>query len=260
MQEQPEIKETAENESITPSEMNQHESRLKQHLEKQTGRNILLVVGGLVIIGIVIVVFGTQILIGFSLLLEKMRGNDTTPTVTKEEKSYIAPPILDPAVDATNSAQIVISGSAEKKQTIYLYINDQLVNKTSVRSNNSFNFPDVTLENGQNEIKVKAVTQDRQESSFSQAIHISFLKEEPSLSIDKPQDGQGFNKSSGPVNIEGQTDPGVQITVNDFVAIVDDQGKFSYLYTLKDGENEIKVVATDDAGNKKTQDLRIHTN
>lgn len=257
MKEQPETLDTI---IIPPSEeMHEHESRMRQHLKKQTTRNILLVLGGIILLGVILIVFGTQLLIGFSLLLEKAKGNDTT-TVAKQTTTYIAPPTLNTAVDATNSAQIEISGFAEKNQTISLFINDHLVDKTSVRSDKHFNFPDVTLEKGKNVIKAKAVTEDHQESSYSNEIHTSYLKNEPSLSIDKPQDGQGFNKNSGPVSIEGQTDLGIKITVNEFVAIVDDQGKFSYLYNIKDGDNDIKVVATDDAGNKKTQEIHIHTN
>ncbi|HXT83093.1 MAG TPA: hypothetical protein VN704_02000, partial [Verrucomicrobiae bacterium] len=121
-------------------------------------------------------------------------------------------------------------------------------------------FTSVQLHSGQNTIQVKAEEDNKRQSDFSNTDTISYLKNPPNLSISSPQDGQGFSKNSSPsVGINGSTDPGAKITVNGAWAIVDDQGKFNYLYTLKDGDNDIKVVATDNAGNQTTKEFHIHT-
>ncbi|HSX09749.1 MAG TPA: hypothetical protein VLF93_06355 [Candidatus Saccharimonadales bacterium] len=232
-------------------------SRLSNNLEKKAIHNIILViVGFLIIIGIAIF-FGYKLLVGFSLLAEKSQGSDNT-TANQQNNTYIAPPTLNTAATATNSAQIAISGYAQKNQTINLYLNDDMVDTTSVDSNGKFSFPSVTLKQGQNSITAKTDINNK-ESGPSNTLSITYSKSAPGLSIDKPQDGQTISKNDSPTfNIEGKTDIGNQVTVNGFWAIVDDQGNYNYLYTLQNGDNDIKVVATDQAGNQTTKEIHIH--
>jgi len=139
-------------------------------------------------------------------------------------------------------------------------LNDQQVDKTVVENDNKFQFPTVTLTHGQNILKVKAVADETKESIYSNTDTVLYLKDPPSLAINKPSDGQGFSKSSSPtISIEGTTDPNVKVIVNGLWAIVDTQGNYNYLYTLQDGDNDIKVVGTDDAGNQTTKEIHIHT-
>lgn len=238
------------------------ESRLRSTIKKRAIHTIVLVMCGFIALFIILIFFGTNLLTGFSLFMEKLQSNndDTATAKSQQNTAYIAPPSLDPVPNATNSAQMLVSGIAQKGQTISLYLNDQLLDKTSVDEQNHFHFSSITLQQGQNTIKTKAQTDTNKESSYSNTLTIFYSKSAPTLSLDQPQDGQGFSKSSSPsVNIEGQTDPGNKVTVNGFWAIVDDQGKYTYLYTLKDGDNDIKVVATDDAGNQTTKEIHIHT-
>jgi len=236
-------------------------SRLSNHLKRKAIQNVIIVFVGFIIIIIAAIIFGTKLLVGFSLLLEKFQGNgESSASTSQQSDTYIAPPTLNPVVDATNSAQITISGFAEKNLTINLYLNDQQVDKTQVGNDNKFKFTAVTLQQGQNSLKVKAVNDSHLESTYSNTDTISYLNKPPALTIANPQDGQGFSKDSSPtVSIQGTTDPGAKVTVNGFWAIVDDQGNYNYLYTLKDGDNDIKVVANDDAGNQSTKEIHIHT-
>lgn len=237
------------------------QSRLTNHLKRKAVQNIFFVLIGFVVIVIVAVVFGTKLLVDYSLFIEKVHNNDTTSAATEQNDGFVSPPSLNSLPNATNNSQISVSGNAEKDQTVELYLNDQQVDKTSPDSDGHFNFFSITLHQGQNTLKARTVTSDNKKSDYSNTDTISYLKNPPSLTINQPQDGQGFDKGSSPsVSIQGQTDPGAKITVNDSWAIVDDQGNFNYLYTLKDGDNDIKVVATDDAGNKTTKEFHIHTN
>jgi hypothetical protein len=235
-------------------------SRLKSNIKRQAIHNVILVVCGFIILIIVLAFFGSNLLTSFSLFVENSQGNnDTNATANTQTDSYISPPSLNPLSNATNKPQIDISGFGQKPQTIILYVNGQLMDKTDVSDNNQFHFSSVQLQQGQNTIKVKAQDGNKQ-SDFSNADTISYLKNPPHLTITNPQDGQGFSKSSSPsVNIEGTTDASANVTVNGSWAIVDDQGKYSFLYTLKDEDNDIKVVATDNAGNQTTKEIHIHT-
>lgn len=232
--------------------------RLNSAQKRKAIHNILIVVFGFIIIIVLVAIFGEKLLVEYSLLMEKNQGNAST-SQDQQDITYVAPPTVNTLPNATNKPQITVNGIGQKNADISLYVNNQLVDKTSVDSSNKFTFSNVALQSGQNTIQTKAAIGDK-ESAFSDSITISYLKNPPALSIAQPQDGQGFNKSSSPtVSVEGQTDAGAKVTVNGFWAIVDDTGKYNYLYTLNDGDNDIKVVATDAAGNQTTKEIHIHT-
>jgi hypothetical protein len=234
-------------------------SRLKNNIERKAIHNILIVVFGFIILVVLFVIFGEKLLVGFSLMTEKMDPNDNTNTAIQQSNSYIAPPTLNPVAIATNSAQIAVSGFAQKNQTVNLYLNSQMIDTTSTDSNGKFNFSSVPLHQGQNTITAKAADSSNKESGSSNTLTISYSKSAPSLSITQPQDGQTFTKNDSPtLEIQGKTDQSDQVTVNGAWAIVDDQGNYNYLYTLQNGDNDIKVVSTDQAENQTTKEIHIH--
>lgn len=231
-------------------------SRFKKHLQNQAYRNVLLSIFGIVLVIILLIIFGTNILVSFSLLVGKLSGTEES-SVTTQSETYVAPPTLDPITTATSSAAIVVTGYGESKQRVDLYRNGKLINKATVKSDNTFRFTNVTLVEGENTLRARAVNENNQQSEYSNELKVSFINKPPDLTIDEPQEGQVFKKSGGAVKVSGKTTAGAKITVNDFRAIVDTEGNYSYLYTLKDGENELKVVATDNANNKTEKTVHI---
>ncbi|MBA3723787.1 MAG: hypothetical protein H0W89_02725 [Candidatus Levybacteria bacterium] len=231
-------------------------SRLISHLQKQAYKNVLLACIGIILVIILLIIFGTNILVSFSLLVGKLTGVEET-AITTQSDEYIAPPTLNAAPEATSSAAIIVTGYGQPDQRIDLYRNDTLINKTTVKSTSSFRFTGVTLVEGSNIIKARAANSDNKQSNFSNEVKTSFLKNAPDLTVDFPQNDQGFKKEESPVKVTGKTDSGAQVTINDFWAIVDAEGNYSYLYNLKDGDNPLKVVATDNAGNKTEKELKI---
>ena len=200
--------------------------------------------------------FGTQLLIGFSLILERFT-NPKDETSNKKDISYIAPPLLNPMPSATNSASVNISGFSLSDRTVKLYVNGELIDETDVDDKKSFLFQDIALEEGENEIKAKSVSKEDKESEYSDPIKISYISKAPTLDVEAPADGQTFQKDQDKLQVTGRTDPGIKITVNDFWAMVNDEGRFSYTVRLQDGENRIKIIATDNAGNKTEKELKV---
>lgn len=236
-------------------------SRLSNNLERKAIHNIIIVVFGFIIIVVLLFLFGYKLLLGFSLLSEKMNANSGKNSANADQQgnAYIPPPTLSTTASATNSAQITISGFAQKNQTVNLYLNNQMTDTTSADTNGAFHFSSVTLQQGQNNIYTKSADSHNKESGNSNTLTISYSKSAPSLAISQPQDGQTFTKNDSPtLSIEGKADPSDQVTVNGSWAIVDDQGNYNYLYTLQDGDNDIKVVATDQEGNQTTKEIHIH--
>jgi bacillopeptidase F len=235
-------------------------SHLKKHLQQQTTRNILLGIGGIIFLVIFLFTIGPSLLINFALMLDKIQGNDTTQVTKNDQQSndsYLAPPNLDPLAEATNKQTITITGTGDTAgRTIELSVNGNTT-KATVATDKTFRFSDINLAKGSNTIKAKAVDDQGKESTYSDSVTILYLSDPPKLDISSLQDGQTFSKDKSPITVTGKTDTGVKVTVNDFWAITNDDGTFSYQYTLHDGDNQLKIVATDKAGNKTEKEITI---
>jgi bacillopeptidase F len=228
-------------------------SRLKDHTKKQSVRILL----GIVSIIIVLLVFGNQFLIGIGAVLEKLKGSDEPKNESKSIE-YISPPVLNPIQDATNKSEIDITGYTTSSDVVILvYVNDKLSGNTEVENDNTFKVSGLKLIRGENKITAKSESPMKSRSEFSNAVTIRYLDEEPKLEIKSPSDGQIYKKDQSPIRISGVTDRNVKVTVNDFWAISEENGEFTYLYNLKDGDNSLKIVATDEAGNKAIKEITI---
>lgn len=231
------------------------QSRLEEIARRRSERNIIIILAGIIGLIVLFFLYGIPLLINFTLLVEKLRGNKDGE-IAVNASSYIAPPVLDLLRDATNSAQINVSGSALPDEIIRLYVNGKYLKEAKAGGDKGFIFKDVSLTVGENDIKVKAVTSDK-ESSYSENMHIVYINKEPNLEISSPQDNQSISNGDGQAKVEGKTDSSVRVTVNDYWAIVESNGDFSYLLRLQKGDNTIKVVAMDEAGNKTEKQIKV---
>lgn len=231
-------------------------SRLSKRVEAKTKKNLFLSILGIVLIFFLAFKFGIPFLVNISLFLAGAK--DTQEQTLNENPGFIAPPILDAFPSATKSAEILITGFASKNQIIHLYINDELIDRTEAEDDGSFRFEE-TITPGEIVIKAKAI-EDKNESEFSNIISTAFKDAPPSLAISSPSDGQSFPKDEKSAEVTGTTGQDVRITVNGFWAITDSAGNFSYTLPLQGGENMIKIVATDTAGNKSEKEIKVTYN
>lgn len=230
-------------------------SRLSRTSEKRTKKQLYLSVAGIIIVLFVLVKFGIPALVNFSLFLSTF-NNSQSASPSQSAKEVILAPILNQDFTATNSASITINGTGAAKETIQLYVNDAMVDTTTVRDDGSFSFKDINLTQQQNTIKARA-KKDTKLSDFSDPLLISYIQKAPNLSLDSPSDGQSFPHDQSNIAVKGKTDPDVRVTVNDFWAIVDNTGNYSYSLHLQNGDNQIHVVATDAAGNKTEKQIKV---
>lgn len=208
---------------------------------------------GIALVIFILIKFGLPLLVNLTLFLS---GSKSSEVSTQDNSiQFIPPPIIDPLSSATNSANIIISGNSSPNQIVNLYINSSLIDKVQAKSDGSFTFTE-SLIPGENSIKAN-VAVDNKTSDFSDTQTVVFKSALPSLTVDSPSDGQVFSKDQNAMQVKGKTDSDVKVTVNDLWVIVDENNNFSYNLPLKNGENPIKVVAIDQAGNKKEIDLKV---
>jgi hypothetical protein len=232
-------------------------SRLNKSLENKNRKTIILSILGIAIILFLFFRFGIDALVNFSLFVSGSKSQSTSQS--SNQINYVATPILNPLPSATNSAQIVISGTSLKNYNITLYLNNT-TDQTQADNNGNFNFVEQLL-SGDNQIKVQA-EYNNNKSDFSNSVTVSYSNSQPTLDINSPTDGQKFDKNSigngNTVIISGKTDPGDSVTVNGFWAVIDDNNNFSYTLPVQSGDTQIKVIATDQAGNRTEKDLKIN--
>lgn len=228
-------------------------SRLSRKIDQQSRKNLFFSLLGIIVVIFILIKFGIPLLVNFSLFISgsKNTENENISNV----KDFVPVPILNSMPSATSSAEVIISGFASPKQIIELYINENLIDKKLADDKGIFSFEE-RINSGENIIKAKAIIKNN-ESEFSSPISIVLRNNPPMLQIDSPIDNQSFSKDQTIIDIKGTTDPDVKVTVNGFRAITDATGHFLYRLSLSSGENKLKIIAEDQAGNRTEKELTV---
>ncbi|GAI81896.1 unnamed protein product [marine sediment metagenome] len=176
-----------------------------------------------------------------------------------ETKNILPPasPRLKPLSEATNKEQIEIQGFAEAGTTVEIFLNGVSKQKSVAETDGSFLISHVKLNRDKNEIYATATDQEGYTSQKSGILIIYFDQTPPELTINEPADNSTFYAEEKVIKIQGETEEDVTITINDRFVIVGAGGKFSSSFTLSEGENKIKIVATDKANNQTEKEITV---
>ena len=81
----------------------------------------------------------------------------------------------------------------------------------------------------------------------------------PSLSFEDLADGKQITlRENQTLQIRGETEPDSQLTLNDRSVYVSSDGTFSASYYLQEGNNTLRFVVTDKAGNRTERTVTIN--
>ncbi|MBI3103783.1 hypothetical protein HYZ05_02495 [Candidatus Daviesbacteria bacterium] len=164
--------------------------------------------------------------------------------------STLAPPILNIPFESTNTAKINISGYANPNAKVKIFVDDKAITTISVLEDGSFTAKEIDLNFGTNSIFSKSIDEEGKESLSSKTFKIIFDNEQPSLSVNEPEDNKNV-AGERKLKISGKTEPGAQVFVNNAQVIVDKDGNFSTIVQLADGDNYFSIKAQDHAVNFK---------
>jgi len=204
---------------------------------------------------LVLIFLGIPLLIKFAVFI----GNIRSSNAPNEAENVIPPPppTLTQTFEATNSAKISLEGYSDPDAFIDFFNGGILQVKTTSKADGTFIVNDFELTPGRNEITATATNKSGKTSQPSQIIDIELDTTPPSLTIISPANNSTYYSSNNRIEIRGETDENTTVTINDRMTIVDASGKFSYTITLSLGENKIKILATDKAGNQKQEELTL---
>lgn len=166
-------------------------------------------------------------------------------------------PILSALPEATNGAKLTVEGYTEASASIDLLVNDVIAMSSKAGDDGGFSIVG-EISQGSNRIQVRAADQAGNQS-VSPVKLVSFDNKPVELTVSTPKDGaEYFGKASQIIDINGTVDKkDVQITINNSFVSINDKGEFSHRYQLSSGENQIKVIATDVAGNTNEKTLKV---
>jgi hypothetical protein len=228
--------------------------RIKTQEKKLVKRAILTVV---TIIGL----FLLSIYIGLPLLAKIIvtfsSSKPDKTSVNNTSSIILLPPVLNPIVEATNSSKIKVSGFTQPDTTVEITLNETDTFKITPETDGSFSSKAIVLKDGSNTISAVTIQKD-QTSEAAPTLTILYKKDAPTLTINSPKDGEKITGDTDSTTIQGETDADNRVTINGRTVIVSSTGKFTYNAKLSNGDNEYKITAIDQAGNKIDQELTIN--
>ncbi len=229
-------------------------SRIRRYQDEQEKKKIYWAIGGSLGLIVFLAIFGLKILVGFSLLVDKIRGN--SPANPGAGQTLLLSPVLDSLPTATNSAALALTGHGQEKMTVIIYVNDSQFRKLPIESDGTFSITNLPFKEGENTISAK-LTDGKNTSDLSNVLTIEFKKKGPKMELDKPEQDAKISGDDNTVEVAGITEEDVSVTVNGRFVVTRSDGSFTYRFPLNDGENKLTIVATDDAGNTTTADRTV---
>ena len=170
----------------------------------------------------------------------------------------IPPPFFVDVPEATSSEKIDIEGVAEPTTTVKLYVNGPEKASTVADQEGKFLFTKVELIKGINTLFAKAVGENSKESTNSEIIKVTVDDDRPKITITEPKNGETIKNLNKRVLVEGSSDEALsEVKINGRTAVMKGDNKFELLLGVEEGGVEIKVEATDLAGNTRVESIFI---
>jgi hypothetical protein len=210
--------------------------------------------GGGILVIFVFLIIGIPLLVNISAFLSTILSPKKT-TVKKNER-YLQQPQLEIPYEATNSAQISVSGFGPVSTNIELFVNNKKV-KTTEDKDGAFSFSDVSLVLGDNELYAVARDKTTDQEIKSGILTVTFDNKKPTLTLENLNDGQQFELNNQ-ITIKGKMNEDGTVYLNDRFIMLNSDKTFSYDFELKDGDNEIKFKAVDKAGNFVEKKVKVN--
>lgn len=225
-------------------------------LEEKRAIKQAIYYGALSILLIIVIIFkGIPAVIKLTLFIGERKWSQEP----KEKSDLVAPapPTLQPLTEATNSASLILKGMTEGDALVKIYLNGEQIKEIEADDEGDFTIRNISLKEGKNELKARAIDKEDNESEYSSIMEIILDTEPPSLTLDSPNDGDEFFDEEKEITLKGATEKSASLYINQRLAIIDSQGSFSFTYELKEGDNEIEMRAVDLAGNQTVKNIKV---
>ena len=155
----------------------------------------------------------------------------------------------DMSVGADQS-ELLVEGVTDPDATVWLNDSPQPL-EVSASGGFSTRYP---LREGVNRIELVAVDDAGNRASVTR--EITLLTQPPDIVVLNPSDGLWINQQM--LSVQGTVPAGTQVRVNQAEAEVDADGNFEVDVVLDEGENTVRIEATDAVGNITLEERRVY--
>lgn len=227
--------------------------RIKSKRSKQ--QTFVLVIVG-VVVGWFVLTSGFSFLINSSVFVAGLFGGGRS-----EYDFGTAPKFYSIQFDeipaATNSAGLAVSGVADNLDEIKLYLNGKLIKKVKVDSDGKFSTILSNYEQGNNSLYAVGANNKTSETKKTDTVSFLYRTSKPTIEITEPSDGSKTPRDE--IKVSGKTNSGEDLTVRiqGLLSTVDSNGNFQSFVRLKEGENKIKIMVSDTAGNTEEKEITV---
>lgn len=166
-------------------------------------------------------------------------------------------PVVTLPPEATKESSVVLEGFGEADSQVVVVVNGQEDGKIDVNQEGQFLYT-LDLTEGDNAVSLYGVDKAENKSN-NRDFTIVMDKTAPSLAFEDLDDGKQVTlRKNQNFLIRGETEAGSQLALNDRNVYVNNDGTFSTNYYLQEGDNSLKFVTTDKAGNQTMREVRIN--
>jgi hypothetical protein len=228
-----------------------HTKADEEMLRKRLIIQICIILG--IIIGSLmsITVLGPQI--GGLLAAISIHRNDKDPSA----QMGISAPVFSNVPTATKESTITLNGISEPGATIKLFVNGPEIATTTADSGGLFTFLNISLIDGNNTIMAKSISKNGTESKNTDPIYIAKDNNKPEIEITSPKDGEIIRNLDKRILIKGKVNKKATVKINDRFAILNNDLTFEVFIGVEEGKVQIKVTATDAAGNTSDKSINV---
>jgi|SaaInlStandDraft_4_1057021.scaffolds.fasta_scaffold62066_1 hypothetical protein len=196
---------------------------------------------------------------GFSFLIEVIGKTGGTGVQTSQVEDLVPPqtPVISALPEATNSAVLKVQGYTEANVDVEYFINNRRI-ITERTDDIGFYETSLSLEEGSNLIKVVAKDEAGNEST-SKSINVIYDFKNPEITVSSPTEGQEFfGQQKQTISVSGDvSETDVDLRINNTYIRLDSNGLFNQQLRLNEGDNEIKFLVTDKAGNVTEKIVKV---
>lgn len=225
--------------------------RRSQIEEKRARQTALMVIGGSLVALVLMVVFVMPL--AFNFITEQARR-----TSSGGEEDALPPqrPVIAPPKEFQNTGDIAIEGYTEAQAKVSLYVDAQESQSMTADGDGNFKFT-LSLGEGDHVVWLQAFDEADNASELTQEYRIVVDKTVPTLTVDEPADGAVYTlPRERALTVKGKASEQVVVTIGSAQVTSADDGSFSVVIQLGQGENNLIVVAEDQAGNRSTEVTR----
>ena len=199
----------------------------KKELQKRLNLSILGIFIFIITMVIAVNFFGPQIGALFGFISKYKNDEGPTPQLN------VSVPSITDLPEATKDKSVIVNGYATPGSMIKIYVNGPEKGETLTAADGQFTFDNV---------ETKVITVD---------------SKSPKINIEEPENGSTIENLNERVLVKGRLNEKASVKINDRLVVVKPDLSFDYLLGVSEGKVEIRVIATDDAGNSSEEKIFI---